>query len=76
MRVNTVSSSCRVKFFESVLDKFVINKSYTTAYISDDGDEAETPGVLLKVPFMGKCSMKFASVISNTVSCKVELVSL
>ena len=46
------SNSYPVKFFNSVLGKF-LNKPYT-ASISDDGEEAETHCVLLKVPFLGK----------------------
>ena len=60
------SNSYPVNFFKSVLGKF-LNKPYTSS-ISDDGEEAETPCVLLKVPFLGKCSMKFASDISNIIS--------
>ena len=68
LRKMFTSNSYPVKFFNSVLGKF-LNKPYT-ASISDDGEEAETHCVLLKVPFLGKCSMKFASDISNIISRK------
>ena len=55
LRKMFTSNSYPVNLFNSVLGKF-LNKPYTSS-ISDDGEEAETPCVLLKVPFLWKCSI-------------------
>ena len=70
LRKMFLSNSSPAYFFDNVLNVFRRKSCISSVSTVDDEQEEDLPYVIFKVPYLGKCSMNFASSISKIISDK------